>query len=183
MGVKKDKFTRRAFSEGYFARSVYKLKDLQRKFKIIKDGDLVLDLGAAPGSWSQFVEELGAEVDAVDLNKVKYGNFIKADIMDDKIFEKLKEGYDVVLSDLAPKTTGILKLDNERSYELSSRALEIAEKRLKKGGHFVCKIFQSEFFNDFLKNVKKAFRIVKVVKPMASKKRSKEIYIIALRKK
>lgn len=181
MGV--DKFTRKAFSEGYSSRSVYKLKDLQKRFKIIKKGDSVLDLGAAPGAWSQLVLEVGGNVDSVDLNKVKFGNFIQMDVFSDELFEILEKDYDVVLSDLAPKTIGVRKLDNEISSDLSLRALEIARKKLRKNGKFVCKIFQSEFFDNFLKKVKKVFRSVKVVKPGSSKKRSKEVYIIGIGKK
>lgn len=178
-----DKFTRKAKYEGYFARSVYKLKDIQTKFKVIKAENHVLDLGAAPGSWTQYADELGAKVDAIDVNKVKFGNWIKADINSDSIFEKISTNYDVVLSDLAPKTVGIRTLDNEDSYDLSKRALFIAEKVLKKNGKFVCKIFQSEFSPKFVKEVKKAFFTVKIVKPVGSKKRSKEFYVVGLRKK
>ena len=178
-----DKFTKKAFSEGYLARSVYKLRHLQNKFKLIKKGDFVLDLGAAPGSWTQFAEQQGGKVDAIDLSKVKYGNFIEFDVMDDKLFDILERDYDVVLSDLAPKTIGVRKLDNELSYDLSKRALDIAGKKLKPRGKFVCKIFQSEFFDKFVKEVKEVFKIVKVIKPEASKKRSKETYIVAFNKK
>lgn len=181
--MKQDKFTRKAFSEGYSARSVYKLKDIQRKFKIIKRGDVVLDIGAAPGSWTQFAVELGAEVDAVDLNKVKFGKFIKFDIMSDELFDLLKEEYNVVMSDVAPKTIGIRKIDNESSYDLSKRALDISEKLLVRRGKFVCKIFQSEFSDKFVKEVRKLFKNVKVVKPEGSKKRSTEFYVVGLGKK
>jgi 23S rRNA (uridine2552-2'-O)-methyltransferase len=184
MGMKKlDKFTKRALNEGYLARSVYKLKDIQKRFNIIRKGDNVLDLGAAPGSWSQVAVELGAEVDSVDLNKVKFGEWIKADVMDDKIFDILKKEYNVVLSDLAPKTIGIKKIDNEVSYDLCVRALEIANKKLKRGGFFVCKLFESEWFKPFVKETNKIFKNVRVYKPEGSKKKSTEMYIIGIRKK
>jgi len=179
----RDKFTRKAISEGYSARSVYKLKDIQNRFKIIKKGNKILDLGAAPGAWSQFVIELGANVDAVDLNKVSHGNYIRGDVMDNKLIESLNENYNVVLSDLAPKTIGVQKIDNEISYDLSMRALEIAKLKLKLGGHFVCKIFQSEYSKGFIEETRKCFKYIKIVKPEASKKRSKEIYIVGLNKK
>lgn len=180
----KDKFTTKAFSEGYLARSIYKLKDIQKRYNIIKQKDKVLDLGAAPGSWSQFARDLGAEVTAIDLNKIETKNIkiINIDLLDDKVFKKLNEEYDLILSDLAPKTIGIQKLDNERSYDLSKRALEISREKLKRGGKFLCKIFQSEFFNKFVKEVKKEFKIVKIIKPEASKKRSKEMYVLGLNK-
>ncbi|MCD4760190.1 RlmE family RNA methyltransferase [archaeon] len=179
--MKRDKFTRKAFSEGYSARSVYKLKAIQKRFEVIKSGDFVLDIGAAPGSWSEYVLELGGEVDSVDVVKLK--GFIQVDIMSDDIYDFLKEEYDVVLSDVAPKTIGVRSLDNELSYDLSKRALEIASKVLKRNGKFVCKIFQSEFSDKFVKEVRVVFKGVKVVKPEGSKKRSKEFYVVGLRKK
>jgi len=184
MGMRQqDKFTKRALAEGYLARSIYKLKDIQKRFTIIREGDYVLDLGAAPGSWSQFAVELGAEVDSVDLNKVKFGTWIKADVMSDEIFKILEKDYNVVLSDLSPKTIGVRVIDNEISYDLAMRALVIAEKKLKRGGFFVCKIFESEWFSSFVKETRKVFKDVKVYKPEGSKKKSKEMYIVGIRKK
>jgi len=179
----RDKFTVRAKAEGYKARSVFKLRDINNRFRLIKMGSKVLDLGAWPGSWSQYCLELKADVDAVDTKKIKIDglNFISADVFDENIFKKLGE-YDIVLSDLAPSTTGIRKVDSEISFDISLRALEISREVLVKGGSFVCKIFNSEHFNDFLNEVKKSFRIVKIVKPEASKKRSKEIYVVGIRK-
>ena len=180
----KDKFTTKACSEGYLARSIYKLKDIQKRYHIIKEKYKVLDLGAAPGSWSQFAKELGANVTAVDINKieVKDVKIIKLDLFDDRIFKELNEEYELILSDLAPKTIGIQKLDNERSYDLSKRALMIAKEKLKISGSFLCKIFQSEFSEKFIKEVKKEFKIVKIIKPEASKKRSKEMYVLGIKK-
>ena len=179
----KDKFTKKAFAEGYKARSVYKLKSINSRFRIIRKGSRVLDLGAWPGSWSQYCLELGAGVDAVDLKdiNIKGINYIKADVFSKEIFNSLKK-YDVVISDLAPKTTGLKKLDNESSFDLSLRALEIASNVLFKDGSFVCKIFNSEFFDGFIKKIKTKFKLVRVIKPIASKKRSKEIYVIGIRK-
>lgn len=183
MDMIRDKFTKKAHFEGYLARSVYKLKDIQSKFNIIKSGDKVLDIGAAPGSWTQYALEFDAQVDAVDINKVKHGKWIEADITSDSIFEKISSEYDVVLSDVAPKTSGVRAMDNECSYDLSKRALDIAAKVLHKNGKFVCKIFQSEFSLQFVKDVRKVFGIVKVVKPVASKKKSREYYVVGMRKK
>ena len=182
--MKRDKFTSRARSEGYKARSVFKLKNINNRFRLIKEGNRILDLGAWPGRWSQYCLELKTNVDAVDLVKIKLEgiNFIKEDVFSDKLFEKLDK-YDVVLSDLAPKTVGIRKIDNEDSFELSMRALEITKKVLVKNGNFVCKIFQSEFFDPFVKEAKKVFRTVKVIKPEASRKRSKEVYVIGIAKR
>ncbi len=180
----RDKFTNRAYLEGYLARSIFKLKSIDNKFKVLKKGDIVLDLGASPGSWSQYVLEKGGKVDSVDIDrlKVKNVNFIKADFLKDSIFEKIKSRYDAVLSDAAPNTTGIFDTDNYRSFELSSRALVIAKKVLKKDGKFVCKIFQSTYFEEFHKEMKKVFKVVKTVKPEASKKKSKEMYLVGFNK-
>ena len=180
----KDKFTKKAFAEGYLARSVYKLKDIQGKFRLMKKGDNVLDIGAAPGSWTQYAVEVGAEVDGVDLNKfkVKGAKIIVADIMPDSIFEKIKKSYDVIISDAAPQTTGILDNDTYNSLVLSSRSLEIVKKVLKKDGKFVCKIFQGKYYEEFWKEMNIVFKKVKTFKPVASRKKSKEIYLIGLNK-
>jgi 23S rRNA (uridine2552-2'-O)-methyltransferase len=179
----RDKFTVKAKAEGYKARSVFKLKNINNKFKLIKPEDKVLDLGAWPGSWSQYCLDLKAEVDAVDLKEVKIEgvNFIEADVFDEDLFEKLDK-YDVVISDLAPKTIGVRKVDNELSFDISLRALEIAKKVLNKNGNFVCKIFNSELFGGFIEEVKDSFRVIKILKPEASKKRSKEVYVVGIRK-
>lgn len=178
-----DKFTKRALEEGYLARSIFKIKNIQSRYHIIRKGDWVLDLGAAPGSWSQYVLELGANVDAVDLNKVKYGNWIKVDVFDNTLFDILERDYNVVLSDLAPKTSGIKHLDAERSVGLSQRALEIACIKLKRNGNFVCKVFQGEDFKSFFEEMKLQFKVVRSIRPMATRKRSREIYLIGLGKK
>jgi len=180
----KDKFTKKALAEGYKARSVFKLRDMDRKFHLINKGDRVLDIGAAPGSWSQYAVEKGAiaiavDIESVNAHKVKY---IKADIFDDVLFEKVGIDYDLVMSDVAPKTTGIIDNDNYNSFNLSSRSLEIAKKVLKRNGNYVCKIFQGEYFDEFHKEVKKTFRKVRSVKPEASRKKSKEIYLIGIDK-
>lgn len=177
--IKKDKLTVRAKKEGYKARSVYKLKQANNKFKLIKAKDKVLDLGAWPGSWMQYCQEKGADVVGVDLVKVKFGKFLKADVMKEDIFDKIKGKFDIVLSDMSAKTTGIRHLDEGNSVDLAFRALEIAERVLKEKGNFFCKVFMSEEVKEFVSKVKDRFEFVKIYKPEASKKRSKEIYIIA----
>ena len=179
----KDKLTYRAKKEGYKARSVYKLKQINNKFKIIKKGDKVLDLGAWPGSWMQYCQEKGADVLGVDLVKIKGEKFLQLDVTKEEIFSKIKGEFDVVLSDLSAKTTGIKHLDEGRSVDLAFRALEIAKAFLKPKGNFVCKVFMSEEVKDLIKEIKDRFDFVKVYKPGASKKRSKEIYIIGKRKR
>ena len=177
----KDKFTIRAQLEGYRARSVYKLIFMNKKYYLIKKNDLVLDLGAFPGSWMQVCLNLNAKVVGVDIKQIismQGARFILGDIYDNRTLEKIQihGKYDVVLSDLAPKTTGIN--DQELSLDLSIRAFKIAKQVLKRNGNFVCKIFQGQGFREFLQELKKSFSFVKSIKPEASKKKSKEMYFV-----
>lgn len=177
----KDKFTIRAELEGYRARSVYKLIFLNKKYNLIKRGCNVLDLGAWPGSWMQVCSSLEARVTGVDVRQIQSipgCKFILGDIYELRTLEKIREcgKYDLVLSDLAPKTTGIN--DQELSLDLSYRAFEIAKEVLKRNGNFVCKVFQGPNYNEFLKELRRDFDFVKSVKPEASKKSSIEMYIV-----
>ena len=181
----KDKFTLRSRQEGYRARSAYKLIFLNKKYRIIKKNDKVLDLGCYPGSWLQVINELKAHsygVDKKQITSIQGSKFILGDIKYEKTVEKIRAfgKFDVVLSDLAPNTSGNRQLDQERSFELCESALNIAKKVLMEKGNLVCKMFQGENFNNFLNEVKKCFYFVKSVKPQASKKESKEMYIVAL---
>jgi 23S rRNA (uridine2552-2'-O)-methyltransferase len=180
----KDKFTLRSRQEGYLARSVYKLIFLNRKYRIIHRNNKVLDLGCFPGSWLQVIKQLNAEGYGVDKKQIKNApckKFILGDIKDEKTLNEILSlgKFDVVLSDLAPNTSGNKELDEARSSDLSENALEIAKKVLKRKGNFVCKIFQGQEFNNFLNEVKKYFFFVKSIKPEASKKESKEMYVVA----
>lgn len=180
----KDYYTRKSREEGYYARSVYKLKSINKKYNIIKEGDRVLDLGCSPGGWVQAALEIvGIEgkVVGIDFERVKVEaenfTFMQGDVYDKEVIEKL-ERYDVVLSDMAPKTSGIRELDQERSLDLAKQAFTIAKKKLKSKGNFVCKIFQGKDYLEFLNEVRKEFGFVKAVKPEASKSGSKEMYVI-----
>ncbi len=177
----KDKFTIKAEEEGFRARSAYKLIFMNKKYNLIKKNDNVLDLGAFPGSWMQICLNLNAKVTGVDIKQIqsmKGGRFILGDVYDQKTLDKIEKNakYDVVLSDLSPRTTGIL--DQELSLELSMQAFEIVKKFLRRNGNFVCKIFQGQGFNEFLFELRKNFNFVKSVKPEASKKKSKEMYFV-----
>jgi 23S rRNA (uridine2552-2'-O)-methyltransferase len=182
-----DSFSKLAKEKGYPARSIFKLEEIQKSYRILKRGDKVLDLGASPGSWSLFALKIvGKEgkVVAIDLTDLKIPifeniEFLKGDIFEDNIFSNFNQKFDVILSDLAPKTTGFLDLDKDNSFELSKRAFEIAKKFLKKGGNFVCKILESENTKEFFKEVKNYFNFVKRFRPQATRKQSSEIYIIA----
>jgi len=181
-------FTRKAKEEGYPARSVYKIKEIDEKHHLFKKGDNVLDLGCAPGSWLLFVaNKIGSrgKVVGIDIKDIKITLkeniiFIKKDIMD---FERsgakeLNQKYQAVISDLAPSTSGIEFVDAGKSLELSEKAFDIAKMVLVFGGNFVCKIFEGELTNDFFKEVEKSFKFTKRFRPKAVIKRSKEFYIV-----
>ena len=178
----KDFYTMKSREEGYYARSVYKLKQINKKYNLIRKRDKVLDLGCSPGGWVQASLEIvgnkgsvtGIDISPIRKIKAKNFKFIKSDIQEAKI----EGNFDVVLSDMAPKTTGVQELDQERSYDLAKRALTTAKKHLNEGGNFLCKIFQGPKYQEFISEVKKSFEFVKTVKPEASKRESKEMYVI-----
>jgi len=176
----KDKHTIRAHREGFLGRAVYKLEEVNERFNLIKKNNKVLDLGCYPGSWIQYLLTINCSITGIDLKDVKglKFKFIKKNIYDDSIFDQLENDFDVIVSDLAPNTTGIRDLDQERSLELCYRALEIAKKVLKTKGNFLVKIFDNPKLNEYVKKVEKNFNYVRIFKPKVSKKRSKEIYII-----
>jgi 23S rRNA (uridine2552-2'-O)-methyltransferase len=188
-----DHYTRRAKKEQYPARSVYKLQEIQRKFNVMQKGHRVLDLGCAPGAWLLYAGEVTGSkgsVVGIDLKPVtvKLPAHVKAYIgnalaPDDPVFGEMGDGFHVVLSDMAPATTGMRDVDALRSYHLCRAALEIAVTRLLPGGALVCKIFQGEDFKDFAEAVRSAFGQQKIFKPQSSRKASKEIYIIGMSKK
>ena len=178
-------YTTLAKKEGYPARSVYKLKEIDEKYKIIKKNNRVLDLGCAPGSWLLYISQKvgnGGKVVGVDIEEIKILKkanivFVKRSVFDLKESD-FKDKFDVVVSDLSPKTSGIKFLDAGKSLELAEKAFEIARSVLLPGGNFVCKIFQSELSDEFFKKVKNCFDFAKRIKPKAVIKKSKEFYII-----
>jgi 23S rRNA (uridine2552-2'-O)-methyltransferase len=186
-----DHYFHRAKKDHYLARAIYKLEEIQKRYRLMRQGDRVLDLGAAPGSWVQLVSEVvgsRGHVVAVDIKPIEHpfkGNvtILLRDVLEDALVEELQKDrapFDVVLSDMAPATSGIRSADSARSSLLFERALAVAEGTLRPGGHFLAKIFQGSEFHDLLIEVKKRFRRVNVVKPDASKKTSKEIYILGM---
>ncbi len=187
-----DHLTLKAKKEGYPARSVYKLEEIQQKSQILKKGDTVLDLGCAPGAWLLYAAGITGKtghVTGIDLAPVTIAlppnvTTITADLLDSDIAGLgLKTPYHVVLSDMAPSTTGLKKVDAARSMGLCEAALHIAEQTLGKGGVFVCKIFQGDDFAAFSNKVKLMFKNRKIFKPAACRKESREIYIMGLEKK
>lgn len=191
---KKEHYYKMAKKEKYRSRASYKLLQLNKKFRIIKARDYVVDLGAAPGGWSQVALEIVGEegkVVAVDLQRIMpfeednfvqiTGDFTKKDIID-KIESELGLNADVILSDAAPKLTGIKDIDQLKSIDIAENVLKISDSILKIGGNMVVKVFQGEGFEEYLKKVKKEFKIVKTTKPPSSKKGSMEMYLIAMKK-
>ncbi|MBF0412385.1 MAG: RlmE family RNA methyltransferase [Desulfamplus sp.] len=200
-----DHLTQKAKHDNYPARSVYKLMEIQKKFSIMKKGNKVLDLGCAPGSWLIYAAQTigqGAEKNVgntgaavgIDLQKVTVplpsnATAIQGDIFDfnqdnhlsdlhDSLAQNMEKGYDVVLSDMAPATTGRKDIDTSRSFQLCEAALKVACERLVNGGNFVCKIFQGADFKQFEQSIKASFKQYAIFKPDSCRKASKEIYII-----
>lgn len=185
-----DKYYHRAKQAGYRARSVFKLEQIQKKFKVLRLGMDVLDLGSAPGSWLQYACKIVGpkgklvgidllHVDPVGENVFLYQEDIFSRKTEDIIEENFPKGADVVLSDLAPKTTGIRETDHFRSIELSQRVSDLAQKFLRPHGTVVFKVFQGSDFDQFLSDLRRKFKRVKPFKPDAVRTRSVEIYIIA----
>lgn len=189
--IPQDKFAKRARREGFRARSAYKLLDLQKKFQIIKAGDRVLDLGAAPGGWIQVASPIvgqnglvvAVDIEPIESSRLRFKQIFQKNIEDEDFIEFLsKQGYkafDVVLSDVAPNTTGMKERDQAFAHELCSRVLEIATQVLEKGGAMVMKVFEGPDTPELIKEAEKHFSSVKLVKPQASTKGSKELYVVA----
>lgn len=184
---RRDYFYKKAKDEGYRSRAAFKLKQINEKFNIIKKGDTVVDLGAAPGGWLQIAKEISGGkivgVDILPIEKIEGVETIRGDIRLDATVEKImdktsKEGTDAVICDAAPNLTGNWSYDHARSIDLATSALECAKKILKPGGGFAVKVFQGDLFPDFLDKVRQAFVKVKAYSPAASRKQSAEIYVI-----
>ena len=184
-----DRYFKKAKSEGYRARSAYKLLQIQERFRIIHKGDVVVDLGAAPGSWSQVAAELvgsHGDVIALDLqlmDPIPDVELIRGDMRSPEVQAQVKEAaggkVDVILSDAAPATTGIKLRDHVRSIELARSAFELAQELLVPRGNLVVKVFEGEDFPALIRDIKRKFRPVKVHKPSASRDESWETFIVA----
>ena len=184
---KRDIYVRKSKLEGYRSRAVYKLKEIDNRFKIIKNGIRVADLGSAPGSWSQYLVEKSknSKIVSIDLKEVdkiyKVHHFI-GDFLDEKnqilISNFFQDKLDLVVSDMAVNTTGNKNLDAILTGELTLKAMSFSIKYLKKNGSFLSKIFMGSTFNEIVKNAKKNFNEVKIYKPPSSRKDSKESFII-----
>jgi 23S rRNA (uridine2552-2'-O)-methyltransferase len=180
-----------AKEEGYRSRAAYKLKQMDERFHFFRGARYVLDIGAAPGGWLQVVSEAVGEdglVVGVDLRPIEYlelGNVetIVGDILDEEIMDEIREllpgSVDVVLSDLSPNISGVWDVDQFRQIDLATMALKVSQALLRRDGWFVVKVFMGSEYDSYLKEVKAAYRKVNVVKPMASRKGSAEVYLVA----
>lgn len=190
--LRRDTYYKMAKKEGYRSRAVYKLKEINRVFNLINQGDYVLDLGAAPGGWLQYISEvvgIDGFVLGVDLKPIKPLDkrnviTIQGDIFDDKIIDLIKENvdrkFDVITSDLSINISGIWELDVIKNIEINERVLELARVLLKPGGNIVLKLFEGKEMDKFIRKVRKYFSFIKLYKPKASRKRSSEIYLIGI---
>ena len=184
---KRDIYVRQSKLEGYRSRAVYKLQEIQTKFKVINNGMSIVDLGAAPGSWSEFISRKFKNIklvaiDLKELDKIENVIHIKGDFTDEitqKIIEKnFDEKIDLVVSDMAVNTTGNKNVDSLVTGELSIEAMNFSLKILKKNGILVSKIFMGSSFNEIVDSAKKNFKEFHVYKPPSSRKESKENFII-----
>ena len=184
---KRDIFVRQSKIEGYRSRAIYKLKEIDEKFKIFKNTTSIIDLGAAPGSWSQYIirqykKSLVLAIDLLDFEHIDKVNKIVGDFTKSENKEKIKNFFnkkvDVVISDMAVNTTGNKNLDAIVTGELCIEAMEFALEMLHKKGKFVSKIFMGSSFNEIVADAKKKFREVNIFKPLSSRKDSKESFII-----
>ncbi len=184
---RRDIYVRKSKQEGFRSRSIYKLQEINDKYKILKNGLAVIDLGAAPGGWSQFIIEKfrNCKLLSIDLNKMKpIGNSyqIIGDFNDDSSKEEIisyfKKKVDLVMSDMAVNTTGNKNLDSVVTGELCLEAMRFAKNQLKQNGFFVSKIFMGSNFNEIISEAKLTFKETNVYKPPSSRKESKESFII-----
>jgi len=187
---RKDVYYRKAKAEHYRSRASFKLKQIDFRFDLIRPGDVIVDLGASPGGWSQIAVELGgpeSQVFALDIDRmspIEGVSFIRGDIMDDMVVRRLldmiPEGADVVISDMSPDISGNYSYDHAKSIELCEHALRFAKKVLREGGNFCVKMFYGDLSKGFVKMVEKSFEEVHVHHPKASRSTSSELYVVGL---
>ncbi len=186
----RDPYVQQARRDGWRSRAVYKLEQIDQKEKLLRPDMVCVDLGAAPGSWSQYVMEKlkgRARIVAIDLlpmDALPNVQFIQGDINDDKIFEELlrsvgADGADLVMSDIAPNISGTRAVDQPRSMYLVELALDLARRVLKPRGNFICKVFQGAGIDEFVADARNSFERVRVMKPKASRAGSREVYLVA----
>jgi len=189
-----DYYYRKAKKDKYPARSVYKLEEIQRKHQLLRKGDSVLDLGCYPGSWSLYSSEVvgpkgvvvGVDLQEADKEPRSNGaaiHWLCQDIMEPELVprvRKIRPAFKVIISDLAPKTTGNRWADHQKSMRLVEHTLSLAETLLHEQGNYLCKVFQGEDLPSFVSGLKERFSKVKVIKPESSRKESREIFILGI---
>lgn len=189
-----DYYSRKAKKDKYPARSIYKLEEVQQKYKFLKRGDSVLDLGCYPGSWSLYASQVigpkgivvGVDLQQADEQPRPDGapiHWLCQDILEPellKVVRKYRPAFKVIVSDLAPKTTGNKWADAQKSLILVRQTLELAEQLLLPKGHFICKVFQGEDFPEFVSQIKKRFGMAKVLKPKSSRVESREVFVLGM---
>jgi len=186
----RDLYVQMARRDGWRSRAVYKLEQIDQKERFLRPDMVCVDVGSAPGSWSQYVTKKlkgRARIVAVDIlpmDSLPDVEFIQGDFQDEQVFEQMlqaigDDGADLVMSDIAPNITGTRVVDQPRSMYLVELALDLARRVLKPGGNFVCKVFQGEGIDEFVIDTRKSFKRVKVMKPKASRAGSREVYLVA----
>ena len=186
-----DPFVQRARTEGRRSRAVFKLEEIDRRERLLRRGAVCLDLGAAPGAWSEYARErVGREgrvvaSDLLAMAAVAGVEFVQGDVREEEIFNRIlsllpPRGVDVLLSDMAPNLSGVDAIDQPRSLHLAELALDMAGRVLKPGGHALIKLFQGAGFAELVQGARGRFGRVKLVKPGASRSRSPEIYLLAM---
>jgi 23S rRNA (uridine2552-2'-O)-methyltransferase len=186
-----DNYVKRAKQDGYRSRAAYKLLEIQKKYLIICNGMIVVDLGATPGSWSEVVAKIVGKTGKIiasdilpmePISNVKFicGDFSSNEVMPDLLAQLKGHAVDLVLSDMAPNISGFKCADQFKSLHLAELAFDFAKKVLKKNGAFLIKMFQGEGFDQFKQNLTQSFNTVKICKPDASRLRSREVYLLAL---
>ena len=185
-----DPFVKRAIKEGWRSRAVYKLQELDEKYKLLQPGMNIVDLGAAPGGWSQYAaRKVGKAgnliaIDVLDMDAIKNVHFLKGDFTEQEIYESLKEivgqkPIDLVLSDMAPNISGISSVDQPKAMYLAELAAEFSLEVLTSDGGLIVKLFQGAGFDDYVKMLRSKFSKVLIRKPDASRTRSREVYALA----
>ena len=185
-----DEYVKKAQKEGYRCRAVYKLIEITDKNQIITKGDRILDLGAAPGGWSQVAAEIVGKTgqiiasDILPIEEIPGVDFLQGDFTEMSVYEALLsltkgQKMNTVLSDMAPNMSGQLSVDQPKSMYLAELALDMAIKILTPNGHFLVKVFQGDDFDAYVKIARQTFKKVAIKKPKASRARSKEIYLLA----
>lgn len=184
-----DKYVKQSQEDGYRSRASYKLLELQDKDKIMRPGMTVVDLGAAPGGWSQVAAELVGDSgkviasDILPMNGLAGVDFIQGDFTEEAVLQQLLDaldgkGADLVISDMAPNMSGMKAIDQPRVMCLAELALDMAKTVLRSDAYFLVKVFQGAGFNEFLRDMQSCFKTVKTRKPAASRSRSREIYLL-----